>query len=1379
MSYVQWSPYVTYQTGDGVYYETIIYLALSLNTNIVPLGNPGVWSPQGTVGGGVTNPLTSNIQSNSFGLTSTNGMSLTVGAPGQPSSTIMALPPATDFTIRHSTAPFETPFVATYSSINMTGAGTVTAPTVLPSDDSNKVATTSYVKSVVAGSGGGNMIFSGVSAVGNHCVGTNIPGTNYGPSALNEDSSTFNFGSKGLTANSLTSTTSLYLTASNDVNLNALNLNVSCPVNVGAPGVANTKVSDSQVKVRNGTVPEFTNMDINGIEVSNGFDSSRLTFEKLYNNANNATTGSIITIATDYANNVLNGVTTFTSPGLTLDCPQVDLVQDLIVQSSDNITTNCVNYTLNASSNITSNSTDVAMNTTGVFGISAQGNVTISSAGTATNITLASTGNTTNNTTNFNVNTTNDVSLTATTDITLSATGNITNTATNVNTTTSGAINLTATGNVNVNASQAEFSATPIHTTSSTTSNSFIKIGGTSAEVLLADGTTAPYNSGGSGGNFYQYRFSTSTTPTVVGHIQYNNANPILTTTVWVNHITDDAIDIDFYLAQIGIGDILYIQDKNLSTNFAKYIVTSSTQPVFNSYWAFGVTYANSEGTGTTGFANNHQIIFTSYVDSATINTRLNALETKTVYQSTPTLNQTNFAGTVLADTLKITGGLSSNYLMADGSTSALTTITTSGVGTSLVKTGTSPGFELNSLLASTGLSSSLSGNTITLTNSSPASGISLASTGTGTSLLNSTANPTFTTKSLAVGTGLSIASTTNTITLTNTVTGSTLANAGAGTSLVVSGTAPSLSVKSLSNGTGITLTDASNNIQITNSSPASGISLSNAGTGTSLLSSTTNPTFTTKSLTAGTNVTFTSTANDITINASGGGGGTYTFTNGGAGTTLVSTASTATDFKPVSITAGTNVTLSASGTDIVINSAGALGTNTLNAVSIPTSASIYYPTFIASGVNTTISAVNTDSGGLTYVPTTNALTAGAMNSITFTSSTAIPGIGFVGASSSASQIQTTGIPTNASPFYLTFVPTSASANAETLGKDVGLSYIPTSNQLTTSLYVGDTFTGTGALSAISFVGTATNSTQIQTTGNPSSASTYYITFVPSSASANNEILSKDVGLTYQPSTDSIGCGIVNAITFNSSTPVASAGFVGTCSQALQLATTLQSVTASLYYPIFAPLASSSTGQAMSVDVGLSFQPSTNTLTTTNFAGALNGTATRATAIVGGTASTNQLVVQTGVNTTGLLATGTAGQFLQSNGASLPTWVANSTIGFQMSYGGKILLTNDYLTPNRWADTTATSVTTSSYLSQWTCPVACNITAWSSTVQSSTSATLSIVIAGVTGTAITGVATSTTNSGTITARPVSAGAIVEVRIVGTITNATCVTLYFT
>lgn len=48
--------------------------------------------------------------------------------------------------------------------------------------------------------------------------------------------------------------------------------------------------------------------------------------------------------------------------------------------------------------------------------------------------------------------------------------------------------------------------------------------------------------------------------------------------------------------------------------------------------------------------------------------------------------------------------------------------------------------------------------------------------------------------------------------------------------------------------------------------------------------------------------------------------------------------------------------------------------------------------------------------------------------------------------------------------------------------------------------------------------------------------------------------------------------------------------------------------------------------------------------------------ATTATNIAGGAAS--QIPYQTGVGTTGFIANGTSGQFLQSNGASVPTWVA-------------------------------------------------------------------------------------------------------------------------
>jgi len=1358
MAYVQWNDFTTYVLNDVVEYTALLFEATVTNTNVLPLPMNATWILIGAAAGGLVQTLSlagDTISLDPYGSSVNVASATSVASVVTKTQNITTIGITTDI------------------------SGTVTAPTQLPADDSTKIATTAYVKSVVSSGGGGNMLFSGPSAIGNHCVSSGVTGETYMTSSLNESLLTFNFGGKDVTnTNSITSTSSLGLNATTDININATQVN-SCPIQVGVPGSANTYVGNTYLRVRNGTTPTiYTDITPTQVQLINGSDNSKLTYDKLYSNSNNATTISIIDIANDYASGTLNvdnitsgSLLTLTAPQIAIDTSNINLLQGTILQTNDNLAVVSHAGTLNLSTengtlNIFTNGLspqDVAINSTQDVLISSTRNIITDS---------------TNNTT---MNTTGTFGITAGNNIGITANG----TSHNITATATGAINLTATGNVNVNASQAEFSATPIHTSSSTTANSFIKIGGTSAEVLLADGTTAPYNSGGSGGNYFLYQSSTDTTvpPSISQHVQYNNSVQPSATIVWINHITDDNIDIDFYLAQIGLGDILYFQDRNDSTNWIKYAVTSVTI-IPNDYVTYGVTYVNSEGTGSTNFPNNHPIFFTSYVDSATINTRLNALEQKTVYQSTPTLNQTNFAGTVYADTLKIATGTASQYLMADGTTSALTTIGTSGVGTSLVKTGTSPSFVLNSLAVSTGLSSNLAGDTITLTNSSPASDISLASSGSGTTLLNSTTNPSFSTKSLAVGTGLSIASTTDTITLTNTVTGSTLANAGAGTSLVVSGTAPSLSVKSLSSGTGITLNDASNNIEIVNSSPASGISLSNAGTGTSLLSSTSNPTFSTKSLTAGTNITFTSTANDITINSTGGGGGTYTFTNGGTGTTLVSTSSTSTAFQPVSITAGANCSITSSGTDIVIASSGASGTNTISVVLEALSASTFYPTFVNGAGTKTV--LNYDSG-MSYIPSTNALTTSAyFASGKYTSSLALTSIAFEGLARTSQKVTTTDGSAFTSTYYPTFVPSSSSQNEQSVNTDSALTYIPSTNTLTVQNHNGTLFTATTSSPTIGFVGHATSASQVQTIDGSAFTSAYFVSFVPVSASSPSQAVYTDSALSYIPSTNTLGLSATTNFTgilYTSSNIALVAGFVGTASRALELSQTNVDSATATYYPLLSTSSASSTtlnpSEAMAVDSGLSYVPSTNTLTATTFVGALTGTASKATNIVG--TGTNQLVIQTALDTTSTsaLANGASGTFLKSNGAtSLPSWVASSTLGFQMSFGGKIILANEYLSPNKFADPSSSGITTASYLTDWKCPVACSITAWSTAVQTTAVASLTIIIAGFAGTAITGAGTSSTNTGTITARAVAAGDVIQVRMTG-ITGGTCVTLYFT
>ena len=94
------------------------------------------------------------------------------------------------------------------------------------------------------------------------------------------------------------------------------------------------------------------------------------------------------------------------------------------------------------------------------------------------------------------------------------------------------------------------------------------------------------------------------------------------------------------------------------------------------------------------------------------------------------------------------------------------------------------------------------------------------------------------------------------------------LASVAGGLSLISSTSLnPDFRTKSITQGTNITISDISNNLTITNSSPASGISLASITGGYSLISSTsTNPSFITKSITQGTGITIADTANNLTI---------------------------------------------------------------------------------------------------------------------------------------------------------------------------------------------------------------------------------------------------------------------------------------------------------------------------------------------------------------------------------------------------------------------------------------------------------------------------------------------------------------------------------
>jgi hypothetical protein len=88
----------------------------------------------------------------------------------------------------------------------------------------------------------------------------------------------------------------------------------------------------------------------------------------------------------------------------------------------------------------------------------------------------------------------------------------------------------------------------------------------------------------------------------------WNNATQISATQININHINDDGVDIDIFLALIKTSDVIFVQDKNNSGNYQKWTV-SATPTMQVDYIEIPVTLSTSAGTGTTNFSNNHPVI--------------------------------------------------------------------------------------------------------------------------------------------------------------------------------------------------------------------------------------------------------------------------------------------------------------------------------------------------------------------------------------------------------------------------------------------------------------------------------------------------------------------------------------------------------------------------------------------------------------------------------------------------------------------------------------------------------------------------------------------------------------------------------------------------
>jgi hypothetical protein len=254
----------------------------------------------------------------------------------------------------------------------------------------------------------------------------------------------------------------------------------------------------------------------------------------------------------------------------------------------------------------------------------------------------------------------------------------------------------------------------------------------------------------------------------------------------------------------------------------------------------------------------------------------------------------------------------------------------------------------------------------------------------------------------------------------------------------------------------------------------------------------------------------------------------------------------------------------------------------------------------------------------------TNSITIDASNNnIVITDGTTTNTIDKNGISGGATDITITDSTATAGTFYPTFV-NSAGTNKSVRIDTTGLTYDASSNTLTTT----------------NFAGTATHATDITITDTTSTAGTYYPTFV-NTAGTQKSVRVDTTGLTYTPTSNSLSCAEFRPTTTNINN---NAVFNET---QLSLSYTLTS--------------NNTTINSNQITCSNAINTTTiipASITSPLFVGDLSGnatTATRATNIAGGLGGS--IPYQTAVNTTALLANGTAGQVLTSAGTTLaPTW---------------------------------------------------------------------------------------------------------------------------
>ncbi|XP_065656726.1 mucin-19-like [Hydra vulgaris] len=237
------------------------------------------------------------------------------------------------------------------------------------------------------------------------------------------------------------------------------------------------------------------------------------------------------------------------------------------------------------------------------------------------------------------------------------------------------------------------------------------------------------------------------------------------------------------------------------------------------------------------------------------------------------------------------------------------------GTGPSIFSAKSGSNLQFRSLTAGTNISLTQNANDISIA----ASGIltAVANLGTGAQIFDAVVGTTINLRSiLGTANGLTVTQNASTITIDNTLTG---ANLGAGSLIFSAKSGANLQFRSLTAGTGIALTQNANDIVIASTVTSSLSAIANLGAGAQIFDAVTGTTANFRSILGSANgLTVTQNASTITID------NTLTGANLGTGSQVFSAKTTSTlQFR--TLTAGSNISLTQSASDITIAASGLL----------------------------------------------------------------------------------------------------------------------------------------------------------------------------------------------------------------------------------------------------------------------------------------------------------------------------------------------------------------------------------------------------------------------------------------------------------------------